>query len=207
MKRKSPRLLSLCDYSGIWSQPYVDAGYQVVRVDSGYPSGPHVTSGVQCVGQDVCLYQPSVVFDAVLAAPPCTCFCRPAARWWKQQDAEGRTEGNIEIMRACLRLCAMASRWWALENPPGRHQSLILELGPPAWQFHPWEYGDPWCKQTYIWGTASKPITSPVAPLPATRTPNGKLQGRIARMSSSHQRQREETPRGFAKAFAKANPL
>ena len=25
-------ILSLCDYSGAWSQPYADAGYDVVRV-------------------------------------------------------------------------------------------------------------------------------------------------------------------------------
>jgi len=23
------------------------------------------------------------------------------------------------------------------------------EIPPPSWQFQPWEYGDPWVKQTY----------------------------------------------------------
>ena len=27
------KILSLCDYSGAWSQPYLDAGYNVIRVD------------------------------------------------------------------------------------------------------------------------------------------------------------------------------
>lgn len=27
------RILSLCDYTGNWSQPYADAGYDVVRID------------------------------------------------------------------------------------------------------------------------------------------------------------------------------
>jgi hypothetical protein len=80
------------------------------------------------------------------------------------------------------------------------------ELGPPAWQFQPYEYGDPWGKQTYIWGTAVKPpITNPVEPAPTRRTPNGKTQGTIAFMSSSWKREREKTPDGFAKAFFEAN--
>lgn len=94
----------------------------------------------------------------------------------------------------------------ALENPPGRHQRLIPELGPPAWQYQPFEYGDPWGKQTYIWGTAAKPpVVNPVEPMPTRRTPNGRTQGRIAFMSSSWKHEREKTPAGFAKAFAEAN--
>lgn len=27
------KILSLCDYSGSWSQPYRDAGYEVIQVD------------------------------------------------------------------------------------------------------------------------------------------------------------------------------
>ena len=27
------RILSLCDYTGNWSQPYYEAGYDVVRID------------------------------------------------------------------------------------------------------------------------------------------------------------------------------
>ena len=84
---------------------------------------------------------------------------------------------------------------------------LMPEIPKPAWQYRPYEYGDPWDKQTYIWGTAVKPpVVSPVEPVPTYRTPNGHSQGRIARMSSSHKRRREETPRGFAEAFFEANP-
>lgn len=186
-------LISLCDCSGIWSEPYRLAGWDVVRVDLIH-------------GLNVLTYEPERQPDAVLAAPPCTCFCRPASRWWERQDQTGQTERDVRVFRACLRICGMATRFWALENPPGRHRKLIPELGSPSWQYQPWEYGDPWGKQTYIWGTAIKPpVTDPVTPAATRRTPNGHTQGRIAFMSSSWKRSREQTPSGFASAFYGSN--
>ena len=35
-------ILSLCDYSGVWSQPYADAGYRVVKVDIQHGSDQSV---------------------------------------------------------------------------------------------------------------------------------------------------------------------
>ena len=199
-------ILSLCDYSGVWSQPYVDAGYEVVRVDIKHPLGEwKQRDGSWHVGADLNRFDFPWTPYATLAAPSCTCFCRPGARWWPRQDAEGRTSEDVILFRNCLRLCRTSAGWWALENPPGRHRELMPELPQPAWQFHPCDYGDPWTKQTYIWGTATKPAPNPVDPVPTRRTPNGKTQGRIAFMSSSHKHRREETPPGFARSFFEAN--
>ncbi len=52
------RILSLCDYTGNWSQPYVEAGYDVVRVDLQH-------------GGDVRLLQKDTSpVHGILAAPP-----------------------------------------------------------------------------------------------------------------------------------------
>lgn len=188
-------LLSLCDYSGVWSKPYREAGWKVIQVDIAL-------NGLDVLKFDVNGWVP----NGVLAAPPCTCFCRPAARWWSRQDADGSTLRDIAIFRRCLEIAKLASDFWALENPPGRHRKLIPELGPPSWQYQPSDYGDAWWKQTYIWGTARKPApTNVVTPAPTRRTPNGHTQGRIAFMSSTWKRQREQTPAGFARAFFEAN--
>lgn len=201
-------ILSLCDYSGVWSRPYVEAGYCVVRVDIGHPVGETIgDDGAMLIGVDIRGFDFPRRPHGVIAAPPCTCFCRPGARWWKRQDESGQTEHDVQVMRSCLRLCYTAKEWWALENPPGRHERLVPELGRPSWMYQPFEFGDAWGKQTYIWGTAARPFaTRIVQPEPTRRTPNGRTQGRIAFMSSSHKREREKTPEGFAVAFFKANP-
>ena len=126
-------IVSLCDYSGIWSQPYVDAGYDVIRIDE------------QLDGQDVRLLEHPGDVYGILAAPPCRVFCRPGARLWKEWG-DGELLGGLSIVDACLRMVAICQpKFWALENPPGR---LHRYLGKPALSFHPWHYGDPWTKHT-----------------------------------------------------------
>lgn len=183
-------ILSLCDYSGVWSQPYMDAGYEVTRVDLQ-------TSG------DVRLMKFPGPVHGILAAPPCRVFCRPGARLWGQWGDAGLIDG-LSIVDACLRLVAVCRpAWWALENPPGR---LDKYLGPPALSFHPWEFGDGYTKHTYLWGRFTLPQKSPVEPekypdhLPAGR------RDRTSRMSSSWRNERAKTPPGFAKAFFESNP-
>lgn len=200
-------ILSLCDYSGAWSEPYLRAGYKVVRVDLGHPPGSSTTGNLTTIGADIRVWELDFSPYAVISAPPCTVFCRPSARWWKRQDANGQTSHDVAVMLRCFELSQKAQGWWALENPPGRHKRVIPNFPRPAWMYQPFEYGDAWWKQTYIWGTAKKPLViAPVTPEPTRRTPNGKSQGRIAFMSSSWKRAREKTPSGFAEAFFIANP-
>lgn len=214
MEANTRTILSLCDASGAWSQPYVDAGYKVVRVDMAHEPGVNqLADNLWHTGCDITRMRWPDHWEVhgVLAAPPCTTFCRPGSQHWAKMDLMGETDRDMQVWRECLRIAHMASSkfgaWWALENPPGRHKKLMPEIGEPAWQFQPWEYGDPWSKQTYIWGTASKPeVTDPVKPQPTRRTPNGKTQGRIAFMSSTAKAEREKTPDGFARAFFEANP-
>jgi hypothetical protein len=186
-------VVSLCDTSGVWSEPYRQAGYRVIQVDLKR-------------GCDVLRWELPERPWAVLAAPPCCVFCRPGARWWPRFDADGSTAAGVAVFLRCLQLCRAAEGWWALENPPGRHQRL-MDIPAPAWQFQPFWYGDPWWKQTYVWGTAVRPDPTDVVAVPPTyRTPNGRTQGTIARMSSSWKAERERTPSGFARAFFAANP-
>jgi hypothetical protein len=182
-------ILSLCDYSGHWSAPYREAGYDVVQVDLQH-------------GQDVRLLEFPGSVHGILAAPPCRVFCRPGARLWDAWGTDGLCEG-LSLVDACLRFVAICKpQWWALENPPGR---LHRFLGPPSFEFHPWEYGDAYTKHTYLWGKFSHPVKQPVAPetypdhLPAGR------RDRTSRMSSSARNERAATPQGFAKAFFEAN--
>lgn len=175
-------ILSLCDYTGAWSQPYEDDGYEVIRIDLAH-------------GQDVRLLElPSRPIHGVLAAPPCTVFANSGARWPRTDD--DMREG-LSVVDACCRL-VLAARpaWWALENPVGK---LCRYLGTPRLIFQPNDYGDPYTKRTCLWGDFSFPKRSPV---PATEG------SKMHRMGPSPDRAalRSVTPAGFARAFFEANP-
>lgn len=139
-------ILDLCSGSGAWSQPYVDGGYEVIRID---------------LPTDVRLYErPGRPIQGILAAPPCTVFARSGLQW--KRSAEDMRQG-LSVVDACLRLVfACKPKWWALENPVG---ILRRWLGPPVCYFNPCEYGDPWTKKTCLWGRFTMPEKTPVEPL------------------------------------------
>lgn len=182
------RVLSLCDGLGSWSQPYRDAGYDVVAVDA-------------LQGQDVRLLAFSDGWHGILAAPPCTHFAGSGARWWKSKGEAKLLEG-LSVVDACLRIIATARpRWWALENPVGR---LTTYLGPARLSFQPNEYGDTYTKRTLIWGDFTIPSGGKALDRPATASEGSKMH----KMAPSEKRTqlRSVTPKGFADAFFRANP-
>lgn len=183
MKLLRPQIiLSLCDRTGIWSQPYEDADYDVRRFDLSD-------------GQDIRLLElPEQPIHGILAAPPCTVFANSGARW-ARSDADMR-EG-LSVVDACCRIILAAKpEWWVLENPAGK---LSRYLGPPKMTFQPNDYGDPYTKFTCLWGEFTEPTRTPV---PATEgskmhfIPPGPERAAL----------RSVTPAGFASAFFDANP-
>lgn len=183
------KILSLCDYSGVWSQPYVDAGYDVIRIDLQR-------------GQDVRLFQYPGEVHGILAAPPCRVFCRPGARLWKTWGDAGLVDG-LQLVDACLRFVAVCKpKFWALENPPGR---LNKYLGPPQLSFHPWHFGDPYTKHTYLWGRFNELVCTPVEPEPYPKHLPPGQRDRTSFLGSANRNKRSETPPGFARAFFEAN--
>ena len=103
--RHEGMILSLCDLTGNWSQPYLDAGYEVVRIDLQR-------------GDDVRLlrYIDEPV-HGILAAPPCTHFSRAGARWWSIKGDVEVLEG-LAVVDACLRAVAIyRPTWWVIESP------------------------------------------------------------------------------------------
>jgi hypothetical protein len=177
-------VLSLCDYTGNWSKPYRDGGYDVIQVDLGH-------------GQDVRLFKcPTHPVRGILAAPPCTEFAGSGARWWAGKGIEPLLQG-LSIVDACLRLVAVLRPvWWALENPVGRLKDY---LGPAQFSFDPSDYGDPYTKRTQLWGRFNAPMMAKVEATEGSR---------MHKLPPSPERAalRSETPMGFAQAFYEANP-
>ena len=177
-------VLSLCDYTGAWSQPYRDAGYDVVQIDIKH-------------GHDVRLFR-ALPFPVrgVLAAPPCTHFASSGARWWEGKGEAALLEG-LAVVDACMRIISVhRPQWWVLENPVGR---LAHYLGPPRMAFDPFEYGDDYTKRTLLWGEFREPLKRPAPALAGSKM-------HLLPPSDDRAALRSVTPAGFARAFFEANP-
>jgi hypothetical protein len=192
-----PTILSLCDYSGNWSQPYVDAGYNVVRVD------------IKRNG-DVRLFEHQGQVHGILAAPPCTAFASSGAQYWTAKDADGRTLDGLSIVDACMRIILVCQpKWWALENPVGR---LRRWIGPPALSFNPCDFAgwssnpecDRYTKKTLLWGSFTAPQKRPLDPVRVC--PQGSWIQKCSGQSEKAKIMRSITPEGFSRAFFEANP-
>lgn len=145
-------------------------------------------------GQDVRLLEhPREPVRGILAAPPCTLFSSAGAGTWSRRSEKELLDA-LAVVDACLRLVAVCQPdWWALENPPGR---LERWLGPPDWSFQPFQFGDPWTKRTYLWGSFARPV----------RAEGEEVEAKGSRLASASKALRSQTPEGFARAFARANP-
>jgi hypothetical protein len=173
-------ILDLCAGTGAWSQPYVEAGYDVRRVD------------LPCDVRLLRYREYGARVWGVLCAPPCTVFSYARNRYEPKED---ELREALSIVDACLRAVRLYTpMWWALENPVNK---LRRYLGQPRWTFRQWQYGDPGEKPTALWGTFEPPMfrvgqrTKPSTF--RTKKQNAEPWDAI-------------TPPGFARAFFEANP-
>lgn len=196
MSNSLKTILSLCDFSGRWSRPYEEAGYNVIRVDLKH-------------GQDVRLlkFKPQRVYG-ILAAPPCTHFSGSGARWWASKGQAALLEG-LAIADACARAALVYNpKFWVFENPVGRLKDYY---GPPAFTFNPNEYGgladDPdeeaYTKRTLLWGKFVAPSPLLVGNVAVAAVLGSKMH--LLPPSPERAALRSETPIGFARAFFLAN--
>lgn len=186
--RRPQLILSLYDYSGVWSQPYAEDGYDVIQIDR------------KLTGSDVRLMElPELGLSdrfvhGILAAPPCTVFANSGARW--ERSEEEMLEGLSTVDAVCRLVVATQPQWWVIENPHGK---LSRYLGPPVMTYQPNEYGDPYTKMTCLWGKFNPPVRQPVEAVLGSKM-------HLVAPGPRRQEIRSETPAGFARAFFEANP-
>lgn len=125
-------ILSVCDHSGYWSEPYVRLGYRVIRIDPkhgdnvdqlgrGITEEPALTGPTTTIMDDdgegwpltvgmaakMLAANPRILGGPVvglLMAPPCTDFTVSGSRWWAGKDASGQTAQSVRIVEECLAL-------------------------------------------------------------------------------------------------------
>lgn len=187
-------VLSLFDLSGTWCEPF-RKDHHVIQVD--------VQRG-RDVFENAWMKLDNVV--GILAQPPCTDFANSGARWFAAKDEDGRTAQSIALVERTLELIKHHEpRWWALENPAGRIHKLVPSLATPRFKFSPHEYGEPWSKQTWLWGEFQEPDKGPYV------DPEGMRPGQppawyseVGGASLVTKNHRSKTSAAFARAFALA---
>ena len=205
-------VFSLFDFSGEWSKPWEEAGYQVIRYDIKN-------------GDDLVRFFPRYdILDAhakgyeiegVLAAPCCRSFSAAGSQHWPtQHDIQDKNrveekygtwaatyfDSPLEyantLVAAVRQFVNIANpRWYAMENPIGRMRDIHGLT--PSLVFHPHHFGDPYTKKTQIFGEFN-PELPPANVYPSEGS-------RIHNLSSKQKAEREKTPEGFAYSFFMAN--
>ncbi len=203
-------ILSLFDFTGFASRPYHDAGYKVIQVDL-----KHGDDVMDLTRAWVKMQGP---IHGVMAAPPCDDFAVSGARWFKEKDADGRTERSIRLVSHTLDIIEWANpEWWYVENPVGRIARLCPRLkkwGP--WYFHPHQFGgwlvppgDHYTKKTGLYGNFNRPVPKNVEPVFFTNSKGQRGSWQWAHLGGKSERTKElrsATPMGFSKAFFQSNP-
>lgn len=204
---KEKLILSLYDYTGSWSKPYVDNKYPVMLWDAKI-EGDILSDEFW---SEVMHYADNIY--GVLAAPPCTDFAGSGAMFWKEKDKDKeRMDLSVALVVWVLHIIKMFPnlKFWALENPAGRIETLIPEIKPHRQMtFQPWMYGDAYTKRTVLWGNFNKNlIQNPVEPEYRTDS-RGRRYSPIHFSTRGNDPKssmlRSITPAGFANAFYNAN--
>jgi hypothetical protein len=219
MDNSNKIILEPCGGSGSWGNPYVEAGYDVriitlpeYDVTKVYFQDTYMVFVDQ---KDIAAYKNIVIeyskIYGILAAPPCTQFSRARTTANTKRNLE---EGMLAV-RACMEIIWKVQeratddrglpllKFWALENPMG---SLRRFLGRPEFNFNPCDFGDPWTKQTDLWGWFNKPTKKPCVINENQKSLLKDNNRKMPRLENGVYRDRRAiTPPGFAQAFFKAN--
>jgi site-specific DNA-cytosine methylase len=192
-------IFSLFDYTGNWSRPYKEAGFNVIQIDIKH-------------GQDILTFEYQLYNHVygILAAIPCTDYALSGARWFKEKDIDGRTEESNKLVRKTIEIIKYFKPvFWVIENPMSRIHTCNPELGKPVFKFDPCEFAgyDPihvdsqYRKRTWLWGLFNKPEYKYLPPLLDYNPGWKKYGGKSERTKEL----RSITPLGFAYAFFGAN--
>lgn len=204
-------LISLFDYTGNWSKPYRENGWEVIQVDIKH-------------GVDIMDWNPIKVLNdhwqfnaptfGILAAIPCTDYAVSGAKHFAAKDLDGRTEASQKLVARTKEIIDFFSdsrllEFWAVENPRSRIHTLNPWLGKPRLKFNPCDYAgyDPnpddsrYNKDTWIWGNFKIPEKKRLEPFEKEYPGFKKLGGKSERTKEL----RSITPLGFSYAFYEAN--
>jgi hypothetical protein len=198
-----PVVISLCDKSGVMVTPWADAGYECWCVDIQHSIRADRQEGNTIfTWGDARAWKPPAEIRGriamVFAFPPCTHDAVSGARDF-QKKGNIMLRDSLELFSACEMVAAWSSAPYMIEHPVS---VISTHYRKPDFKFQPWQYGDLWTKETWLW-TGNGFVMPPALHI---AQPEGVTE-KIWRMPPSPERAnlRAETPPGFARAVFDAN--
>lgn len=203
-------VLSLCDLTGNFTKPWVEAGYGAILVDPQHGmthwDGPtlKVAATVEEAYPIIAEYLVNVAFSA--GWPPCTDMAVSGARWFAEKEKADPAffAKAVSVAEQCRTIGAMSGAPYLVENPVS---TLSKVFGKPDHYFHPWQYtayepADNYTKKTCLWvgnGFVMPPAHADLT-LPA---PDNRIH--MAAPGPERANIRSATPMGFARAVFDVN--
>lgn len=190
-------ILSLFDYSGIWSKYYRLNGFKVIQID--------IKNGIDILTWN---YKEIENVYGILAAVPCTDYALSGAKHFKRKDSDGTTMQSQKLVEKTREIIEyFKPKFWAVENPMTRIHKLNTWLNKPKFKFNPCDFAgygfenERYNKQTWLFGNFRNPIKKRLEPIekhfPGWKNLGGK--------SERTKELRSITPESFALAFYQAN--
>ena len=142
---KTKAVISLFDYTGAISKPYLDAGYAVYQFDQQLED--NIRGWNWQVGGDYRRWDSMInaIYATcepvlIMSAPPCTDLCSSgAAHMAKKRLANPDYEAEaMDMVLLAKRIADEHGTPYAIENPVSRISTLWRK---PDFYFHPYEYG------------------------------------------------------------------
>ena len=143
--------IDLCSGLGGFSQAFVDAGWDVVRIDIERKFRPTIQADAGCLP-----LRDEVGPEIILASPPCEKFSVASlSHYWRPHRGHfvprnREAEDALRLVRRIKdEIRRLAPKKWLMENPRGMLRSLTSD---PTFTITLCQYGDFRMKPTDIWG-------------------------------------------------------
>lgn len=208
----APVVVSLCDLTGNFVRPWVDAGYRAVTVDPQHGT-TRFEDGILKCAQTIEEALPALgaylrndTIALVAGFPPCTDMAVSGARWFEaKRQADPMFQAKaVAVAEQCRTFGQLSGAPWFVENPVS---VLSRAFGKADHIFNPhdytaWEPADNYTKRTCLWTGGGF-----VMPEPDRDPALGYPDDRIHKAPPSDERAnfRSATPMGFARAVFAAN--
>ena len=205
-------VISLCDLTGNFVRPWVDAGFDAILVDPqhGFSSSDGTTTKLALTVEEALPHLGDIVrlggVVFVAGFPPCTDLSVSGARWFAaKRAADPMFQAKaVAVAEQCRTLGQLSGAPWMVENPVS---VLRRVFGKADHSFHPHDYtafepADNYTKKTCLWTGGGF-----VMPAPQRDPSLGEPDDRIFKAPPSWGRGnfRSATPMGFARAVFQAN--